>query len=482
MITFDYDKSYRKGRLICDDSILTFVRNHFSEKDASASFVNHKAKSLGKKSKIPDRKYAIQASGLFDFGLFVDIRKFLISESISEITYTDNFKECLMCGFKDYELFDGLKYPLRDYQVETVETCLKVGRGTVVVATGGGKSLIQASLIENWKKIKGNVKCLLVVPGTGLVHQLLNDFKEYEVSFTFSGWTGETDTKGNYKLPLTDTEVIIVNTECLCSQFGNFTNLLDVDLVLRDECHQTKLGNVMTKILSKIKTPNKFGFTGTLPKEKIDVWKIIGTFGPIIYEKNSKELRDAKFLAHATIRVIKLIHKHPPRGYKKELEFIHTDETRNNTIRKIVSKLNKNILILVNRLEHGEHLSEHLKFDDKEFYFVSGAMPVLERMAIIERMESQDNIVCVAMASIFSTGINVKNLHYVMFAGNGKSFVRIVQSIGRGLRLHHSKDLLTIFDLYDNMKSSTEHADLRKTFYDDEQIPWKETELNLSSK
>jgi hypothetical protein len=67
MITFDYDKSYRKGRLICDDSILTFVRNHFSEKDASASFVNHKAKSLGKKSKIPDRKYAIQASGLFDF-------------------------------------------------------------------------------------------------------------------------------------------------------------------------------------------------------------------------------------------------------------------------------------------------------------------------------------------------------------------------------------------------------------------------------
>lgn len=249
--------------------------------------------------------------------------------------------------------------------------------------------------------------------------------------------------------------------------------------VLVSNCHQTKLGNVMTKILSKIKTPNKFGFTGTLPKEKIDVWKIIGTFGAIIYEKNSKELRDAKFLANATIRVIKLIHKNPPRGYKKELEFIHTDETRNNTIRKIVSKLNKNILILVNRLEHGEHLSKYLKFDNKEFYFVSGSMPVSERMAIIERMESQDNIVCVAMASIFSTGINVKNLHYVMFAGNGKSFVRIVQSIGRGLRLHHSKDLLTIFDLYDNMKSSTEHADLRKTFYDDEQIPWKEVEINL---
>jgi superfamily II DNA or RNA helicase len=253
-----------------------------------------------------------------------------------------------------------------------------------------------------------------------------------------------------------------------------------VEDVLVSNCHKIKSSNLITKNITKIKTPHKFGFTGTLPKTKIDEWKIIGTFGPVIYEKSSKELRDEKYLTEAAIKVIKLNHSRPPKlNYKKELTFLYNNENRNNLIQKIVNKLAKNSLILVNHLEQGEVLYELLSSPTKEVYFVSGAMPVELRNDIIKKMEEQDNIICIAMASIFSTGINIKNLHYILFVAGGKSFIRTVQAIGRGLRLHKSKEKLVLIDFYDNMKYSTEHSIERKIFYDEEQISWNESEINL---
>lgn len=471
MVTFDYNKIYRKGKLICDESILTFIRNHFSVKNPNASFIQKKLKLKGSNMKVPEREYAIQESGMFDLGLSQEILSFLRSEQVNDVISTPEFEEARRCGLNVQEVVDTLKYPLRDYQTETVLKALQKGCGTIVVATGGGKSLIQASILENWKLSKGSLNCLLIVPGVGLVNQLLKDFEEYGVSFTYSGWTGS--------MPKQDTEVVIVNTELLCSQFGNFKDLIDIDLVLRDEAHGSKQGNQITKVVSKIRTRNKFGFTGTLPKEMIDQWKIIGTFGPVIYEKNSKELRDDEYLTNVLIRILKLKHKHVVRGYKKELQIIQDSEERHSIIRKLVSKMNKNVLIMVNRLDHGNNLLDALQIVGKETFFVHGEIPVSERAEIIAKMEAQDNIVCIAMSSIFSTGINIKNLHYIIFTAGGKSFIRIIQSIGRGLRLHDSKEKLVIFDLYDNFTFSTNHVEERKKFYDEEQIPWREVEVSL---
>jgi superfamily II DNA or RNA helicase len=471
MIIFDYNKSYRKGKLICDESILSFIRNHFSVKNLNASFIQRKLKLKGSNAKVPEREYAIQESGMFDLGLANEIISFLRSEQLNDITFTPEFEETKRCGLEVGGISDALKHSLRDYQTETVRKALENGCGTIVVGTGGGKSIIQASLIENWKKITGSVKCLLIVPGVGLVNQLLKDFEDYGVSFTYSGWCGD--------MPKQDTEVIIVNTELLCSQFGNFRDLIDVDLILRDECHSNKQKNQITKIVSKIRTPNKFGFTGTLPKEMIDQWKIIGIFGPVIYEKNSKELRDEEYLTNVLIRILKLNHKNVVRGYKKELQIIQDSEERHSVIRKLTTKMNKNVLIMVNRLDHGNNLLDALQIEGKETFFVHGEMPVSERAEIITKMEAQDNIMCIAMSSIFSTGINIKNLHYIIFAAGGKSFIRIIQSIGRGLRLHSSKEKLVIFDLYDNFVFSTNHVEERKKFYDEEQIPWREISINI---
>lgn len=470
MIKFDYVPSYRKGKIICDDDTLKMIRNHFSEKIANIAFIK---KQTGNNF-ISDRAYAVQKTGMFDFGLHQEIQDFLISKQITDIEFTEEFVKHSGCGFGVETVFDGLAYGNRYYGLDAVSKALEVGSGTIVVGTGGGKSYLTASILENiYRSRSSSLKCLIIVPGLSLVTQLLDNFQEYGVSFTYSGWTGETD--------LQDTNIIICNSENFCAKFdANKKWIINVDVVIGDECHRTKSSNQISKHIAKIITLNKFGFTGTLPPQKIDRWKVIGTFGPVIYEKSSKELRDEGFLTDASIKIIKLHHRSKPiRGYRNELKFLYNSVERNNILKKVVTKLNNNVLILVNHLEHGENLLECFKIDGKDTFFVKGETAIEDRLKIVGSMETQTNIVCIAMSSIFSTGIDIKNLHYILFVAGGKSFIRTIQSIGRGLRLHSSKNKLVLLDFYDNMKSSMEHIEERKKFYDSEQINWSETEVNL---
>lgn len=469
MVTLDYSQKYRKGRLITDDETLGHIRRHFSEKIEG---IEYRKKALGNPY-LPERAYAVQPTGMFEFGLYQDIESFLIEQQITDVERTAEFEARLNCGYDVTEVFDGLVYENRYYGLETVRNALAVGYGTITIGTGGGKSFIIASLLENiWRNRTKDFKCLIIVPGLSLVDQLLKNFEEYGVGFTRSGWSG--------KKPLQETEVVICNTENLCSQFDKYPWVRDVDVVITDEVHRSKSSTRLSGYISKIKTPHRFGFTGTLPPIKIDAWKVIGQFGPVIYEKNSKELRDENFLADVVVRTVRINHAGKlAYKYTRELEFIYNCVPRNDVIRGIVTKLNKNVLILVNHLEHGDVLSETLKLPGKDTFFVKGEMGVGDRIKIVDHMEGSDNVVCIAMSSIFSTGIDIKNLHYIMFVSGGKSFIRTVQSIGRGLRLHDTKRRLVILDIYDNLKFSTRHALRRKEFYDKEKIPWKETEINI---
>jgi superfamily II DNA or RNA helicase len=481
LIKLHYDAKTNKGQIICDQATFYCVKNKFSVKNDAAKF----AKKYGRK--IPDRKYAIDKSGKFDFGLYKEIINILIQEQYTNIEYTEEFKQFLSCGIKTTTVFDGFAFPHRDFQMEIVKLCLKYGRGTIKSATGSGKSFCIASLIENFwaNRPKQTYKVLVVVPGISLVSQLQKDFESYKVNFSYSGWTGTNK--------LENTDVIIVNSENLVSKFDDNSWIKDVDLLIVDECHRCTGTSKISKLITKIKTPNRFGFTGTFPKDQYDVWKILGTFGPLLFEKNSKELRDENILTDVVVKMILLNHsssdipkknknkdKTPTEDYNIELSYIYNSEKRNNIIYKIVSKIPNNTLILVNHLEHGEALLKSLNvLKDKSVVFIKGEVELNERVEVIANMEVCDNIVCIAMSSIFSTGINIKNLHNIVFASGGKSFVRIVQGIGRGLRLHENKSKLVIFDIYDNLKYSTNHAEERKQIYDDEQIPYKEIEIDL---
>lgn len=473
MIELDYNNSYRRGKILGDPDLIFKVRDHFSVDKAEVN--NPNAKDL--RVDIETKDYAIQPTGYFDFGLASEIEHFIQCSKIP-YTRTENYEKNKDCGYASGDIFDGLNYPNRYYGLDTLQICLQEGRGTVVWATGAGKSFLQASLVENiWRKSDRPFKCIIVVPGLNLVHQLVDNFEEYGVNFTYSGWTG-----GAKGLPLQQTEVVISNSENFNSKFDdNLKWLREVDLVLVDECHKIRKGNVLSKNIGKIKTPHKFGFTGTLPKPQVDIWKITGSFGPVVYEKKSKELRDEGFLTNARIKMVKLMHPNVRyMNYKRELSFVYQSLQRNHTIKKIASGLSENTLILVNHIEHGESILKLMAtIPNKEAYFICGEMPVEERQDIIHKMEEQNDIIVVAMASIFSTGINIKNLHYILFIAGGKSFIRIVQGIGRGLRLHENKNFLTIIDVYDNLEYSEQHAEERKLIYDDEQIEWKEIEVIL---
>jgi len=455
------------------------IREHFSVKNTAAAFTKKY------NPYVPDRQYAITPTGRFDAPLFSEILKFIITHHTGvKITADANFKEAAAPSKNIWQTKQGFSidpYPLalelRDYQADIVEKCLEVGRGTVVLATAGGKTITMASLISrvaSFYTAESKFKCLLIVPDLGLVTQTFKDFIDYKVPFTFSKWTGNDD------LNLAS-DVIIANAGILQSECSNINWIDFVDLLVVDEVHKIRKGNKISDLVKKIKTPCKFGFTGTMPEDLLDQWNIIGKIGPILYERNSKALRTDKYIADVFCQIIELNHKTLPvpvenkmEAYRAELDFIITSTFRNNLIAKLANNVNNNCLVLIDFIKHGVTLEETLKREckDKQVFFIQGSVEVDERERIKQLMENSTNIVVVAVSKIFSTGINIKNLHYIVFAGGGKAKIKVVQSIGRGLRLHHSKTRLTLFDIADNLKYGNRHAEKRQNLYEKESIPF----------
>ena len=455
----------------CDSELFKQVREHFSYPYEGHSFMKRRNKF------IPSRKYVITPTGQCDMGMFWEINKYLheCNVVVPSSSITKELTEYLSRQY-DFKYYNNLKAnenTLRDYQEDAVKTALRMGRGICLMGTGAGKTITTASLIENFylnSVSKNAFKCLVLVPDLGLVTQTYNDFLSYGVSFKPTMWTGKHD-------PDLTSNVFVVNLAILQRRFEEIEWLKHIDLLIVDECHKGK-ADVTGKIISKITTPHKYGFTGTLPDKNGDKWSVLGKLGPIIFEKSSYELRQENFLTNVEVKCVNLCYKPVPKmKYRQELDFLYESEFRNNMIKEIATKFPKNILVLINHIRHGEILMEKLKDISKKVYFIQGKVEVEERERIKEIIEKHDDVVCIALSSIFSTGVNIKNLHMIMFAAGGKAFIRTVQSIGRGLRLHPSKNKLYIFDLVDNLRYGIEHGEARKNIYEREKITFSEKNL-----
>jgi len=477
MLTIDYNITNRslqitpKDRVVFDD-----LREHFSVKNENAKFA--RAKVFGRrKDFIKDRNYIISPVGTCPAGLYGEIENYLHTQQITGIEYTDSFNQYINNGV-EYDVYDNLKYELRYYQKEFLQKGLKAGKGICILGTGGGKTLICASLIESYYqncKDKETFKCLLIVPNIGLVAQTYNDFNEYGVTFNLTRWTGK-------QPPDPDANVIICNSAILVRRFKDNKWIEHIDLVLVDEVHALTNANKISKIISKIRTSHRYGFTGTLPIEPFTKWNVIGSIGPVIYEKSSDELRKEDYLSNVFVNRIEIKYTSPidnitNDAYHNELNFIYTNKYRNNLIKNICSGYNKNILILVNHIKHGEELLGYLKQLDRPVYFIQGSVDVDDRVKVIEEIENSEGVICIAISKIFSEGLNIKNLHMLMFASGGKAFIRTVQSIGRGLRKHVSKNMFNIIDLCDELYYCGEHSAQRIKIYDKEKIRYKTKQL-----
>lgn len=475
MINFEYFPNRGQCRITTTDpNQFQEIREHFSVKNTNAFFMKRRGMRF-----VKDRIYAMTPTGLFEPGMFYEIYRYVTSNFKDEVKYDDKIKQVIKPSLDSNALpFDNLSLKLRDYQIETVNQAIKFGRGIIKVGTGGGKTLTIASLISTFHGLNNKLKVLLIVPDLGLVNQTYNDFNSYNVPFKFTRWTGSIE-------PDITANVIIANIGILQSRFDEFPWLLNVDMLVVDECHKLKKGNKVCKLITDIKTNHKFGLTGTLPDNKVDEWNIIGLLGIVFYEKSSYDLRVENYLTNAEIKVLNIRYKdrvtyiQGVNKFRTELDFIYNNTFRNEVIKVVCDKCKNNVLILVNHLVHGDILHKFLTkhLPGRQVHYIRGEVEVEERARVISEMEKNDNVVCIAISAIFSTGVNVKNLHMVVFASGGKSFIRTIQSIGRGLRLNPNKEKLTIIDIADKLDYSAEHAARRQQIYTEEKIQYKTGEI-----
>ena len=447
------------------------TREHFSVKNKAAVFARKRGFFA------PERTYVITPTGRIEPHFHTVLQKYAqnCDEQIN-VVLTESFKKLFSPKLKLDYLDKKLRLELRDYQTEVVQTALKSGFAIIELATAGGKTLIMSSILENIYHQNPNFKCLLIVPDLGLVSQSYNDFKDYGVSYTYSTWTG------NSELDLS-TNVIIANMGILQSELSDTEWTENVDLLIVDEVHKVRRGNKINNLLKKIYTIHKLGFTGTLPEDILDQWNIFSKFGDVIYSKMSHELKAESYVTPAKVTALVLNYKSAPifertldstpaDEYINEIRFLIVNEFRNGVIKHLCNKFDNNSLVLVDLIDHGQAIYDTIVKDTtKEVYFIRGEVEVDERKRVQELMEKQSNICVIAISKIFSTGINIKNLHYLIFAGGGKAKVKIVQSIGRGLRLHEDKKELIIFDIADNLKYGMSHYQKRKQLYAQEKIP-----------
>jgi superfamily II DNA or RNA helicase len=291
-------------------------------------------------------------------------------------------------------------------------------------------------------------KILLVVPTTSLVEQMYKDFFDY-------GWDAESYCHRIYagKEKTNELPVTITTWQSVYKLERSFFE--DYNVVIGDEAHLFKsksLVSIMTKLHH---AKHRFGFTGTLDGTQTHKWVLEGLFGPSYKVTKTEELMRQGHLSQLDIQCLVL--KHPPQKfdtYQDEIEYLISHEQRNNFIKNLTLDLKGNTLILYSRVEtHGQVLYDLInknKESDRKVFFVHGGVDAEERESVREITEQEENAIIVASYGTFSTGINIKRLHNVIFASPSKSRIRNLQSIGRVLRKSSSKVKAILYDIADD--------------------------------
>ena len=350
-------------------------------------------------------------------------------------------------GVKDY-MYSICKHVPRDYQIEGVYDALKHNRKLLISPTASGKSLMIYSIVRYYVEKKQSI--LIVVPTTSLVEQMYKDFEDY-------GWDVGSFCHKIYagKERETNSQVIITTWQSIYKLPRKYFERFSV--VIGDEAHQFKsksLISIMTK-LSDAKY--RFGFTGTLDGTQTHKWVLEGLFGPSYKIIKTDELMKKGHLATLDINVLLL--KHSPNKFETfedEVQYIIGHEKRNRFIRNLALDLKGNTLILFARVEaHGQPLYEMInnkKIDNRNVFFIHGGVDTEDREKVRAITEKESNAIIVASYGTFSTGINIKNLHNIIFASPSKSRIRNLQSIGRVLRKGDKKVKATLYDIADDIR------------------------------
>lgn len=419
--------------------------------------------------------------GQFPIGLFHRFVEFCdkygydIGIDFDEKSFVNHISDAFLTKFFE-SLFPPEKniYP-RDYQQEAVKKAITSGRGVLNLATSSGKSLIIYCLLRYLIAMNKNI--IVIVPNISLVEQLFSDFKnDY-------GWDnainnvclnyGGKEIDFQKRILLTTWQSVYKNDEHFFERYEG---------IIIDEAH-SMTGKSIQSIASKCKNASfRIGLTGTMPKNDAEMYTIVGYLGQVIHKIMSIELIEKGVISKIKIRNLILNYPQQMRyartNYQAEVDDINSYKNRNKAINYILDKVGpeENVLILVTKIEHLLTVKKYIEdnYPKKNVYEIYGNTEGEVREEIRKSLEKESGAVLVASYGTFSTGSNVKKLHHIVLFSSYKSQIKVLQSIGRGLRKHESKEFVTVWDCCDNLQ----YTDGRKIYKNWTYLHWEKNRLS----
>jgi superfamily II DNA or RNA helicase len=468
----------------CDKGVAQELHSHFSFRVPGYQFVP------AYKNKLWDGY--IKLFSLKDFtiyhGLVSYIQKFCQERNYKlEIDSNISSTEILsVVEAEDFIKTLNLPHEIRDYQLKCFIHAIRNKRILLLSPTASGKSLILYLIVRYLQALRLK-RGLLIVPTTSLVEQMFSDFKSYGYDsdqYCHRQYSGKGKHTNNF-LTITTWQSIYKNPVEYFEQF---------DFVLGDEAHQFKAKSLTTILTGCLNSKYRIGTTGTLDGTQTHRLVLEGLFGPVYKATSTSELIEKGQLADFTIKCLILKYPEPicktarDWNYNQEIDFIVANKARNDFIRNLALSLKGNSLILFQFVEkHGKDLyaniKEHAK--NRHIFFVFGGTDVEIRESVRAITEKEKDAIIVASYGTFSTGVNIHNLHNIIFASPSKSRIRNLQSIGRGLRIGDNKEAAVLFDITDDFRVgkfvnyTLKHFIERVKIYDEEKFNYKYYNINL---
>jgi len=377
--------------------------------------------------------------------------------------------------------YAGEKIRLRDDQVEVINKFLENPQCIQEIATGFGKTITTATLSKICEKYG---RTITIVPNKSLVEQTEEDFiickldvcvyygdiKDLDKTHTICTWQSLNILDKKSKNAGEDDEILTL------------AELLDgVQTVMVDEVHMAK-AEVLKALLTKnlANTPIRWGLTGTVPKAEIDLENLRCSLGDVVHRVNAHELQEKGVLAECHVNIIQTAEWKEFGSYPEELKYLVTNSERMAFVSDLISGISEsgNTLVLVDRIESGKFLQVHLSdlfsllTDKPEVSFVSGEVKTKDRKEQYDEIKTSTNKIIVATYGVAAVGINIPRIFNLVLLESGKSFTRVIQSIGRGIRKADDKDFVQIWDITASTKYAKKHLTERKRFYKEAKYPF----------
>jgi superfamily II DNA or RNA helicase len=361
---------------------------------------------------------------------------------------------------------EGTPVELRDYQISIVNNFLKNPQSLQEIATGAGKTLMTAALSYS---IEQYGRSIVIVPNKSLVTQTEADYinlgldvgvyfgdrKEYNKTHTICTWQSLNNMLKKTKAGEADIMDFIEGVVC----------------VMVDEVHMAKADALKTLLTGTFaKVPIRWGLTGTIPKAKFEAQSLFVSLGPVISKLSASELQDQGVLAQCHVNIVQLKDDVEFTNYQSELKHLLEDTHRLDAIAQLILKIKEtgNVLILVDRVNAGKEIVSRLP----DSVFVSGATNMVDRKEEYDEIATSTNKIIVATYGVAAVGINIPRIFNLVLIEPGKSFVRVIQSIGRGIRKAEDKDFVQIWDITSSCKFAKRHLTQRKAFYKEANYPF----------